>query len=98
MYLQKVVRHHAVFLAIILYRDEQSTTQFWKLFQKGSGSKVNLCTAFHPSTNGQVGHTIHTLEDLSMAYVIYFKGYCDNHLPLIEFSYNNCYHYTNVLL
>ena len=47
LYLQEVVRLHAVFLTIILDRDEQFTAQFWKLFQKGSGSKVNLCTIFH---------------------------------------------------
>lgn len=26
------------------------------------------------------------------AYVIYFKGTWDDHIPLIEFSYNNIYH------
>ena len=25
------------------------------------------------------------------AYVIYFKGSCDEHLPLVEFAYNNSY-------
>ncbi|WMV30554.1 hypothetical protein MTR67_023939, partial [Solanum verrucosum] len=30
----------------------QFTAQFWKSFQKGLGSKVNLSTAFHPQTDG----------------------------------------------
>ena len=59
------------------------------LFKKGSGSKVNFCTAFHSEINGQVENIIHTLEDMSMAYVIYFKINCDDHLPLIEFAYKN---------
>ena len=59
------------------------------LFKKDSGSKVNLCTAFHSSINCQLESTIHTLEDMSMAYVIYFIGNCDDHLPLIEYAYNN---------
>ena len=29
---------------------------------------------------------------MSMACVINFKGSCDYHLPLIQFSYNNSYH------
>ncbi|KAH0709023.1 hypothetical protein KY284_010450 [Solanum tuberosum] len=59
---------------------------------KGVGSKVNLSTAFHPQTDGQAERTIQTLEDMLRVCVIDFKGNWDNHLPLIEFAYNNSYH------
>ncbi|WMV41536.1 hypothetical protein MTR67_034921 [Solanum verrucosum] len=59
---------------------------------KGLGSKVNLSTVFHPQTDGQAEHTIQTLEDMLRACVIAFKGNWDDHLPLIEFAYNNSYH------
>ncbi|KAH0669343.1 hypothetical protein KY285_023504 [Solanum tuberosum] len=59
---------------------------------KGLGSKVNLSTAFHPQTDGQEESTIQTLEDMLSACVIDFKGNWDDHLPLIEFAYNNNYH------
>ncbi|XP_069146960.1 uncharacterized protein [Solanum lycopersicum] len=36
--------------------------------------------------------TIQTLEDMLRACVIHFKGSWDDHLPLIEFAYNNSYH------
>ena len=36
--------------------------------------------------------TNQTLEDMLRACVIGFKGNWDNHLLLIEFSYNNSYH------
>ncbi|KAF3682913.1 ATP-dependent DNA helicase DDM1 [Capsicum annuum] len=36
--------------------------------------------------------TIQTLEDMLRAYALYFKGSWDEHLPLIEFAYNNSYH------
>ncbi|KAH0693675.1 hypothetical protein KY285_020772 [Solanum tuberosum] len=49
------------------------------------GSKVNLSTAFHLQTNDM-------LNDMLRACVIYFKGNWDDHLPLIEFAYNNSYH------
>ncbi|WMV09068.1 hypothetical protein MTR67_002453 [Solanum verrucosum] len=32
----------------------QFTSQFWKAFQKGLGTKVKLTTAFHPQIDGQV--------------------------------------------
>ncbi|GJU57803.1 putative reverse transcriptase domain-containing protein [Tanacetum coccineum] len=51
-----------------------------------------MSTAYHPQTDGQSERTIQTLEDILRAYVIEFgKGWV-NHLPLVEFSYNNSYH------
>ena len=55
---------------------------------------VNLSIAFHPLTNGKVENTLQTLEDMFRAYAIIFKGKGDYHLPLVEFSYNNCYHFS----
>ncbi|GJU28218.1 putative reverse transcriptase domain-containing protein [Tanacetum coccineum] len=43
-------------------------------------------------TDGQIEHTIRTLEDMLRACVIDFGGSWDVHLPLAEFSYNNSYH------
>ncbi|WMV58871.1 hypothetical protein MTR67_052256 [Solanum verrucosum] len=54
--------------------------------------KVNLRTIFHPQTDGQVERTIQTLEDMLRVCVINFKGSWDDHLPFIEFAYNNSYH------
>ena len=36
--------------------------------------------------------TIQTLEDMLRACVVDFKGSWVNHLPLVEFAYNNSYH------
>ena len=36
--------------------------------------------------------TIPTLKDKLRAYVIDFKGSWDDHLPVIQFAYNNSYH------
>ncbi|KAH0674488.1 hypothetical protein KY290_024657 [Solanum tuberosum] len=73
-------------------RGAQFTTQFWKSFQKGLSSKVNLSTVFHPQIDGQAERTIQNLEDMLRVCVIDFKGSWDNHLPLIEFAYDNNYH------
>ena len=79
-------------MSIISDRGAQFIAQFWKSFQKGLGSKVNLSTAFHPQIDGQAERTIQILEDMLRACVIDLKGNWDDHLPLIEFSYNNSYH------
>ncbi|XP_070005658.1 uncharacterized protein [Nicotiana sylvestris] len=65
---------------------------FWKTFQQGLGTKVNLSTTFHPQTDGQAERTIQTLEDMLHTCTLDFKGSWDDHLPLIEFAYNNNFH------
>ncbi|GJT62872.1 putative reverse transcriptase domain-containing protein [Tanacetum coccineum] len=55
-------------------------------------TNLDMSTAYHPQTDGQSERTIQTLEDMLRACVIDFgKGWV-NHLPLVEFSYNNSYH------
>nr|GEY44205.1 putative reverse transcriptase domain-containing protein [Tanacetum cinerariifolium] len=57
-----------------------------------NGTNLYMCTAYHPQTDGQSERTIQTLVDMLRACAIDFgKGWV-NHLPLVEFSYNNNYH------
>ncbi|WMV49184.1 hypothetical protein MTR67_042569 [Solanum verrucosum] len=42
LYIREIVRLHGVPISIISDRGAQFTAQFWKSFQKGLGSKVNL--------------------------------------------------------
>nr|GEW44566.1 hypothetical protein [Tanacetum cinerariifolium] len=59
---------------------------------KALGTSLDMSTAYHPETDGQSEWTIQTLKDMLRAYAIDFgKGWV-NHLPLVEFSYNNSYH------
>ncbi|GJU19323.1 putative reverse transcriptase domain-containing protein [Tanacetum coccineum] len=60
--------------------------------RKNSNGKLHMSTAFHPQTDGQSERTIQTLEDMLRACVIDFGGNWDDHLPLVEFAYNNSYH------
>ena len=48
-------------------------------------------TTFHPQTDGQSKRTIQKLEDMLRACVLYLKGNWEEHLPLVEFTYNNSY-------
>nr|GFB79232.1 putative reverse transcriptase domain-containing protein [Tanacetum cinerariifolium] len=55
---------------------------------------LDMSTAYHPQTDGQSERTIQTLEDMLIACVLDFGGSWDVHLPLVEFSYNNSYHFS----
>ncbi|GKB66715.1 putative reverse transcriptase domain-containing protein [Tanacetum coccineum] len=59
---------------------------------KALGTNLDMSTSYHPQTDEQSERTIQTLEDMMRACAIDFgKGWV-NHLPLVEFSYNNIYH------
>nr|GEV42687.1 putative reverse transcriptase domain-containing protein [Tanacetum cinerariifolium] len=45
-------------------------------------------------TNGQSERTIKNLEDILRSCILDFEGSWDVHLPLVEFSYNNSYHFS----
>ena len=92
LYLTEIVRLHGVPLSIISDRGPQFTSHFQKSFQKGLCTQVNLRTSFHLQTDGQAVRTIENLENMFRVCVIDFNGSWDDHLPLIEFSYNNSYH------
>nr|GEV18349.1 putative reverse transcriptase domain-containing protein [Tanacetum cinerariifolium] len=62
------------------------------LKENALGTRLDMSTAYHPETDGQSERTIQTLEDMLRACAFDFgKGWV-NHLPLVEFSYNNSYH------
>src|SRR5687767_9004996 len=92
LYIREMVKLHGIPLSIISDRGTQFTSHFWKSFQRGLGTKVKLSTTFHHQTDGQAERTIQTLEDMLRACVLEFQGSWDDHLPLIEFAYNNSYH------
>ncbi|GJT13415.1 putative reverse transcriptase domain-containing protein [Tanacetum coccineum] len=68
------------------------TSQGYDTIRNAIGTNLIMSTAYHPQTDGQSERTIQTLEDMLRACAIDFgKGWV-NHLPLVEFSYNNSYH------
>ncbi|GKE62460.1 putative reverse transcriptase domain-containing protein, partial [Tanacetum coccineum] len=92
MYLKEVVTRHGIPLSIICDPDPRFASHFWRSLQNDLGTSLDKSTAYHPQTDGQSERTIQTLEDMLRACAIDFgKGWV-NHLPLVEFSYNNSYH------
>nr|GFA69000.1 reverse transcriptase domain-containing protein [Tanacetum cinerariifolium]GFA70297.1 reverse transcriptase domain-containing protein [Tanacetum cinerariifolium] len=92
IYLKEVVTRHGIPVLIISDRDPRFASDFWRSLQKALGTRLDMSTAYHLETDGQSERTIQTLEDMLRACAIDFgKGWV-NHLPLVEFSYNNNYH------
>ncbi|KAL5740018.1 hypothetical protein ACOSQ2_029198 [Xanthoceras sorbifolium] len=91
LYIREIVRLHGVPVSIISDRDPRFTSRFWKKFQEALGTRLSFSTAFHPQTDGQSERVIQVLEDMLRSCVIEFEGSWADHLPLIEFAYNNSY-------
>ncbi|GKF75549.1 putative reverse transcriptase domain-containing protein, partial [Tanacetum coccineum] len=94
LYLNEIVARQGVPISIISDRDSRFTSRFWQSMQEALGTRLDMSTAYHPQTDGQSERTIQTLEDMLRACVLDFEGSWDVYLPLIEFSYNNSYHYS----
>ncbi|GJX60862.1 reverse transcriptase domain-containing protein [Tanacetum coccineum] len=92
MYLKEVFTRHGLPLLIIFDRDPRFASNFWRSLQNALGTSLDMSTAYHPQIDEQNERTIQTLKDMLRACAIDFgKGWV-NHLPLVEFSYNNSYH------
>ncbi|WMV09144.1 hypothetical protein MTR67_002529 [Solanum verrucosum] len=92
LYIDKIFGLHGIPLSIISDGGPQFTSHFWKSFQRGIATQVNLSKTFHPQTDAKANRTIQTLEDRLITCGVNFKGSWDDHLPLIEFTYNNSFH------
>ncbi|GKD01649.1 putative reverse transcriptase domain-containing protein [Tanacetum coccineum] len=72
--------------------EHQRPSGLLRSLQNALGTSLDMNTAYHPQKHGKSERTIQTLEDMLRACAIDFgKGWV-NHLPLVEFSYNNSYH------
>jgi hypothetical protein len=92
LFISEIVKLHEVLVSIVSDRDSIFPSHFWKAFQKALGTRLKLSTSHHPQTDGQTERTIQVLEDMLRACILEDGGSWNNHLPLIEFSYNNSYH------
>ena len=72
-------------------RDPRFTAHFWRSFEKTMGTRLTMSTTFYPQIDGQSERIIQVLEDMLRACVLYHKGSWEEHLPSIEFAYNNSY-------
>ena len=91
LYIKEIVRLHGILISIISDRDPRFTSRFWGKLQEALSTRLNLSTAFHPQTDGQLERVIQILEDMLRSCVIDYEGSWDRHIPLVEFVYNNSF-------
>ena len=91
LYIREIVKLHGVPVSIVSDRDPRFTSRFWQGLQSALDTQLLFSTAFHPQTDGQSERTIQILEDMLRACVLDFHGTWEDHLPLVEFTYNNSY-------
>lgn len=92
LFISEIVKLHGVPASFISDRDPIFTSQFRKAFQKALGTRLKRSASNHPHTDGQSERTIQTLEYMLSDCIFKDGGSWRNHLPLIEFSYNNSYY------
>ena len=68
----------------------QVKAHFWKSFLRVMRTQL-MSTTFHPQMDSQSERIIQNLEDMLWACVLDLKGSWEEHLPLVEFAYNNSY-------
>lgn len=94
LYVRKIVWLHSIPASIVSDMDSKFVSHFWKSLQRAMGIKLSFSTAYHPQTFGQTERTNRTLEHTLRACALDFKGSWDEQLPLVEFVYNNSYHFS----
>nr|GEY05234.1 putative reverse transcriptase domain-containing protein [Tanacetum cinerariifolium] len=92
LYLKEIFCRHGVPMSIISDRDSKFTLRFLRSLQGALGTRLDMSTTYHLEMDGQSERIILTLEDMLRACVIDLGGSWDQHLPLVEFFYNNSYH------
>uniref|UniRef100_A0A2N9FT08 Reverse transcriptase n=1 Tax=Fagus sylvatica TaxID=28930 RepID=A0A2N9FT08_FAGSY len=92
LYVNEIVRLHGVPSNYCVRQGSKICISILEEITHGyMGTNLNFSTAFHPQTDGQSERTIQILEDMLRACAIDFRGSWEEHLPLVEFAYNNSY-------
>ena len=86
-----IFRLHGMPEEILTDRGTQITSHFSQELFRLRGCSWLLSTAYHPQTDGQTERINRILEDTLRHYISPRQDDWDEHLPHIEFSYNNAY-------
>ena len=64
IFMKDIFKLHGLPKAIVSSRDVKFTSNFWKGLFADLGTKLNLRTAYHPKTDGQIEMVNRVLEDM----------------------------------
>ena len=92
LFVKHVFRAHGLPSSIVSDRDPRWTSHFWKTVFTLLGTQLNMSTAFHPQSDGQSERSFRTLQQMLRSFVSPRQDDWVEHLPLLEFAYNNSKH------
>src|SRR4051812_47831867 len=81
LYIARLVSLHDIPLVITSDRGSLFTSRYWTSFMGAFGTHLNLSTAYHPQSQGQVERVNQVLEDMLRACVISFGMKWEEALP-----------------
>ncbi|GJS49169.1 reverse transcriptase domain-containing protein [Tanacetum coccineum] len=67
-YFKEVVSRHGVSVLIIYDRDSKFTSHFWQSLNKALGTQLDMSTAYHPQTDGQITIRVSKLHRLKQCW------------------------------
>jgi hypothetical protein len=91
-FLHQVYRVHGMAMAIILDRDHIFTSQLWQEFFRLANVKLQMSSAYHPQTDGQIERVNQCLETFLCYFVHAWPKHWIKWVSLAEFWYNTHYH------
>lgn len=91
LYIREIIRLHGTPVSIVSDQDSRFTSHFWDSLQKALGTELKFNTTFHLQIDSQSEHVIQVLDDMMKACVLNFQRSWEEHIPTIEFAYNNSY-------
>jgi hypothetical protein len=89
LFFDNIYRDFGLPTELVSDRDPRFTSKFWQALMELAQVQTSMSTPYHPQTDGQSERTNRTLEDMLRAYVAPDNRDWDQHLPLVEFAYND---------
>ena len=88
------MRLYGIPITIVYDWDPCFTSRLWGSLQKALDTQLNFSTTFHRQIDEQSKRVSQILEDMLRVCVLDFRGNWVEHLPLVEFAYNNSFQAT----
>jgi hypothetical protein len=92
IFMKEIFRLHGMPKEIVSDRDTKFTSRFWKSLMDGFETKLLFSTPYHPQTDGQTERVDQIVEYMLRMHVMHQPKKWEDYLSLVEFSYNNGYH------
>ncbi|GJT85803.1 putative reverse transcriptase domain-containing protein [Tanacetum coccineum] len=67
LYINEFIARHGAPVTIISDRDSRFTSRFWQIMQEALGTRLDMSTAYHPQTGGQIEFSYNNSYHSSMS-------------------------------